>query len=115
MAKPAVHSPTSSVHTAVTVMNTASGPALCPFFAKCDGVMVFDSAGGAMIFYPNRGQTADSMCSLLLEIQPDRVISGFVGAPERTRLCAAGINVRLGSCARSVAELVGDFQDLAVA
>lgn len=103
------------VYTAVTVMNSESGPALCPFFAKCDGVMVFNGAGSAEVFYPNRARTADSMCNLLLEIRPNRLVCGFIAAPERNRLRAAEIEVRLGSCVRSVAELVGGFDDLAVA
>jgi hypothetical protein len=77
--------------------------------------MVFDSAGGATFFYPNRERTADAMCSLLLEIGPHRLVCGFIAAPEQNRLRAAGIEVRLGSCACSVEDLVTGFRDLAVA
>jgi hypothetical protein len=105
----------SSVRTAVTIMHSGSGPALCPFFAKCDGIVVFDTVDGATIFYPNRKRTAEAMCDLLLKIRPNRLVCGFIASPERSKLCAAGIEVRLGSCARPVKELVGAFDALAVA
>ena len=115
MAKLAVGSEVPSMRTAVTVMNSASGPALCPFFGKCDGVMVFDSASAATEFYPNGERTAESMCNLLLEIRPHRLVCGFIAAPEKTKLRAVGIDVRLGSCTRAVAKLVGCFCDLSAA
>ena len=115
MAKVAVGFEVPSVRTAVTVMNSEAGPALSPFFGKCDGVMIFDGAGGAMAFYPNRDCTAESMCNLLLEIRPHRLVCGFIAAPEKTKLRAVGIEVRLGSCTRAVAELVGRFDALVAA
>jgi hypothetical protein len=115
MAKLAIGSEVPSTRTAVTVMNSASGPALCPFFGKCDGVMVFDSASAVTQFYPNGERTAESMCKLLLDIRPHRLVCGFIAAPEKTKLRAAGVEVRLSSCTRAVVELVDRFCDLASA
>jgi hypothetical protein len=105
----------SVLRTAITVMNSESGPALCPFFGKCDGVMVFDSAGGGTAFYPNRDRTAKAMCDLLLKLMHQRLVCGFVAVPERNKLRAAGIEVRLASCTRAVAGLVSQFHELPAA
>ena len=98
--------------TAVTVMNAAATPTLCPFFGRCEGVLFIDSATGSRIFHPNAERTAETLCALLLEEAPERLICGFIGDAERDKLRAAGIEIRMGSCSCSVDELTTCFCDL---
>jgi hypothetical protein len=110
------HSPSVSsetgVGTAVLVMNLDSLPILCPFFTKCDGVLLFGSVGGPKEFHP-RDRTGTKLASdLILELKPRRLICGFIDEPEKEKLRAAGIDVRLGSCNCSVDDLVSSFPSL---
>jgi predicted Fe-Mo cluster-binding NifX family protein len=101
-----------AMRTVITVMNSQAGPTLRPFFGKCDGVLIVDGTANAIVFHPNPDRTAESLCELLLKIKPERLICGFVGAPELKKLRAAGTDVRLGSCIRTIVELIGSFHDL---
>ncbi len=97
---------------AVTVMNAGTGLAQCPFFAKCDGILVFDAATGQRAFHPNPPRTTESLCALILKSRVGGLICGFIGEPEIRSLRAAGIDVRVGSGRCSVEELVACFSDL---
>lgn len=55
---------------------------------------------------------AKPLCELILELRPQRLICGFIDEREKERLCAAGVDIRLGSCAYSVDELVTSFASL---
>jgi predicted Fe-Mo cluster-binding NifX family protein len=101
--------------TAVTVMDGGSDPMLCPFFGKCDGLLLIDADSGRKKFLPNEHRTAVSFCQLVVKASPDRLICGFIGEPEKRNLQAAGIDVRLGSLTYSVDELVACFCDLPAA
>jgi hypothetical protein len=94
------------------VMNSGSTLLLCPFFEKCDGVLLLDAADGSQRFHPRDRSGEKSMCDLLLELKPARIICGFVGGPEKQRIRAAGIDVRLGSCSCPIGELVSSFPSL---
>jgi predicted Fe-Mo cluster-binding NifX family protein len=97
---------------AVTVLDLGLGPAPCPFFGKCDGIVVIDTATGAREFHWNPPRTPESLCDLILASSVDALICGFIGKPAIGRLRAAGIDVRWGSGSRSVDQLVANFRDL---
>lgn len=90
---------------AVTVMDFGSGPAPCPFFGKCYGIVVLDSMTGTREVRSNPSRTPESLCDLILASEVDGLVCGFIAEPEFLRLRAAGIDVRLGSGRRSVEEL----------
>ena len=93
-------------------MNSGSTSLLCPFFAKCDGVLLLNAADRSKEFHPCDRSGAMSMCDLILELRPAQMICGFIPEPEKQRLRAAGIDVRLGSCSCPVDELVTSFSAL---
>lgn len=97
---------------AVVVMYAGSTPLLCPFFSKCDGILLVDSANRSTEFFPGQRSDAKSMCDLILKLRPTRIICGFIDDPEAERLRAAGIDVRLGACTASVENLVASFSTL---
>lgn len=107
--------PHAASRTAVTVMDSGSGPALCPFFGKCDGILLLDTDTGTKEFLRNPPRTPESLCDLILAAKPGRLVCGFVAEPEKRRLRAAGIDVRLGSCTCSPDHLAAGFCDLAEA
>ena len=100
---------------AITVARSGFRSTLCPFFGKCDGVLVFDSDTGAAEFHVNPARTAAAICDLIIAARPTRLICGFIGETEKRKLRTAGIDVRLGSCVRAVEELVASFHELAAA
>jgi len=85
---------------------------LSPFFAKSDGLLIIDPVARRRRYHANAARTSESTCDLILASGAPRLICGFVGAPERDRLHAAGTDVRLASCARTVADLVSSFETL---
>lgn len=112
MSNPALESSSTELRTAVTVMNSGAEPVLCPFFGKCDGLLVLDTASSSTEFCPNEHRTPESLCDLIVEAKPDRLVCGYIGEDEKKRLRAAGIDVRLGSCDCSIDELSACFLDL---
>ena len=110
-----VSTPRVASRIAVTVMESGSGPVPCPFFGRCDGIMVHDADTGARELHRNPPRTPQSLCDLLLATGVDGLICGFISEAEITRLRAAGIDVRLGSGRCSVEELVACFCDLPAA
>lgn len=88
---------------------------LCPFFGKCDGVLVIDPGSGLREFHARGERTAEAMCDLILKSGVHRLVLGFVGGPSAQKLHAAGIDIRLGSCARAVEDLAIGFDDLPAA
>lgn len=97
---------------ALLVMNVGSTPLLCPFFHKCDGVLLINAADGSREFHPRDHSGAKSMCKCILELKPRQLICGFISEPDWEKLRAAGIDVRLGSCNCSIDELVSGFHSL---
>lgn len=108
----AAPAPGAAGRTAIIVVDPGSGPALCPFFGKCDGVILINGADGSSEFRRNEHKTADAICDLLLRLRPERVVCGYIGAAETQRLRAAGIDVRLGSCTCPIDELAACCCDL---
>ena len=98
--------------TAVLVMNSESISLLSPFFGRCDGILLINVADCSKEFHPRDRSGAKSICDLLLELKPSRIICAYIAEPERQRLRAAGIDVRLGSCSCPVDELVTSFSTL---
>lgn len=98
--------------TAVLVINLGSESLLCPFFDRCDGVLVHHTSDGSRDFHPRDRSGAKSMCDLLLELKPDRIICGFIGGPEMQRLRDTGIDIRLGACNCPVNDLLASFSTL---
>ena len=108
-------SSTAAGRTAVLVINSRSTVVLCPFFDKCEGVLMHNSEDGSQEFHPRDRSGAKSMCDLLLTLNPAKLICGFIDEPEKQRLRTAGIDVRLGSCSCSVDELLTSFSSLPAA
>jgi predicted Fe-Mo cluster-binding NifX family protein len=104
--------PEESRRIALLVMRSNMDVALCPFFGKCDGVLVFDPHKKSQEFHVNEQRTATAMCDLILKIGVDRVVSGFIGGTAVQKLRAAGIDVRLGSCSCAVEDLAAGFDGL---
>jgi hypothetical protein len=98
--------------TAMLVINSRSGPTLCPFFAKCDGVLLLDPTGHPREFHRNERLDESSLCDLILALKPIALVCGFIGGAEKLRLHAAGIDIRLGSCSCSIDELFTGFRSL---
>ena len=97
---------------AVTVMDVGSGPAPCPFFGKCDGVVIIDTDSGARRFHQNPLRTPAALCDIVLTSRADGLVCGFIAAPELTRLRVAGIDVRVGTGRSSIEELALRFREL---
>ena len=112
MSDPVADTPAAMFRTAITVMNSSVEPVLCPFFGKCDGILILDGAGGIREYHPNENRTPSALCDLIVSTRPDRLVCGYVSGAERQRLRNAGIDVRLGTCAATVQELSAGFFDL---
>ena len=97
---------------AILVINARSEPVLCPFFRKCDGVLLVDRSGRQTQLHKPDISGDESVCDLVLRLKPDGLICGFVGDAEKERLNAAGIDVRLGSCSCPIDELYAEFDNL---
>jgi hypothetical protein len=112
VAEAASGSTAAAGRTAVLVMNSGSVPLLCPFFNKCDGVLLHNASDHSTDYHPRDRSGAKSMCDMLLELKPDRIICGFVGGPEMQRLRGAGVDIRLGSCSCPIDELLASSSSL---
>jgi hypothetical protein len=97
---------------AILVISARSEPVLCPFFRKCDGVLLVDRSGRQTQLYKPDVSDDESVCDLILRLNPDGLICGFVGDAEKEKLNAAGIDVRLGSCSCPIDELYAEFDNL---
>ncbi len=97
---------------ALLVMNSGGQTALCPFFGKCDGLLVVDTDSGAAKFHACERPSPKSMCDLILRTDADGLVLGFVAGAAARKLRSAGIDIRLGSCACAVQELAAHFDDL---
>jgi len=86
--------------------------ALSPFFGKCGGILLIDRYAGTRSFHGNPSRSSEAVCELVLALKPEGVICGFIAAVARDRLQAAGIDVRIGSCACPIDKLTGIFHTL---
>lgn len=93
------------------VMNSGQGPTLCPLFAQCDGVLLIEP-NGLTSFHPNTKRTARSLSEIVRAIGANRLLCSFIGKAEKQTLRAAGIDIRVGSCACAIGELVASFSTL---
>lgn len=92
-------------------MNAGQGLTLCPVFAKCDGVLLIEP-DGSRGYYPNTEGTARSLSELILNTRSERLLCGFIATGEKKVLRTAGIDIRVGSCACAIDELVASFSTL---
>ena len=115
MAPSSAPSPQLPRATALVVMLVDGEMALCPFFAKCDGVLVIDPDIGDREFHARTQPAAEAMCERILGTGARRLILGFVPGPAARRLRTAGVDIRLGSCACAVEDLAACFDDLPAA
>src|SRR3546814_7530557 len=79
------------------------GPILCPFFACCDGVVVFSADGAIETFPAGQAYGARAIYDVIAESGVERLICGFIAEPCRDLLRARGIDIRLGSCREALA------------
>lgn len=85
---------------------------LSPFFAKSEGLLVVDPGTHTREFRQNPARTTEATCDLILASGTSRLVCGFIAKPDRDNLSAQGIDIRIGSCARSIDALVRDFENL---
>jgi hypothetical protein len=50
-------------------MNSGSMPLLCPFFEKCDGILLINSADGSEEFHPCDQSGAKSACEVIMKLK----------------------------------------------
>lgn len=105
-------SSSAAASTAVLVMKLGPISVLCPFFRNCDGVLLINAANGSKEFHPRDQSGAKLLCDLILELKPRRLICGFIDEPEKQKLRAVGIDVRIGSCSCPLDELVASSSAL---
>jgi hypothetical protein len=89
-----------AARTGVMVAMRAEGPILCPFFARCDGVVVFSADGAIETFPAGPASGERSICDVITESGIERLVCGFI------------VDVRLGSCREAIAALAARFDTL---
>lgn len=97
---------------AVLVARTRGKSVLSPFFAKADGLLLINPSSQATEFRRNSNRTTEATIELILASGIARLVCGFIAKPDLDALSARGIDIRIGSCARSIDALVHDFQNL---
>lgn len=93
-------------------MQSGGESVLCPFFGKCDGVLILDPDSGSREFHPNSDHSTETVCDVILKTGVRRVVLGFIAGPAARKLRAGGVDMRLGSCACNVEELAMCFDSL---
>ena len=101
-----------SRRTALLVMRSNGDTALCPFFGKCDGLLIVDPDSGLREFHANTEHSAETICDLILKAGVHRLVLGFIAGPAARKLRTAGVDMRLGSCACAVEDLALHFDVL---
>ena len=97
---------------AIVVTHSGGSFSLSPFFNRSDGLLLIDTGAGAREFRQRQGATGGDLAAMLMEIKPQKLICGFVRPPDEKRLRKSGVDVRLGSCARSIDDLTANFDRL---
>jgi hypothetical protein len=97
---------------ALLVMRTGGGAVLCPFFGKCDGLVIFDPAKDLHEFCANIKGTPEAICDLVLKTGVQRLVLGLIPGSAVRKLREAGVDIRLGSCACAVEDLATRFNEL---
>src|SRR3546814_12277885 len=104
-----------AVRTGIMVAMRLEGPILCPFFACCDGVVVFSADGAIETFPAGQAYGARAIYDVIAESGVERLICGFIAEPCRDLLRARGFDIRLGSCREAIATLAARFATLPTA
>ncbi len=97
---------------ALLVAHSRGEKMLCPFYAKCDGLLVINRRTLTHDYQANTERTNLSISNLILASGATHVICGFIAPSEKGRLLSFGIDVRIGSCLQSPENLVAGFNDL---
>lgn len=100
---------------AVVVSRSQRKAMLSPFFSKCDGLLIIAPDALGRGYRANTERTSASMCDLILASGITKLLCGFIPEPDRHKLFASGVDIRIGSCARPVETLIRDFDALPVA
>ena len=93
-------------------MDGPEGPILSPFFGKSDGLLFVEPDSGKRQFESNAERTAESLCNLAVARGALRLICGFIGPAHKAQLAGTGMDIRLGSGAMCIDELVAQFATL---
>ena len=101
-----------SRETGLLVIRSDGDSVLCPFFGKCDGLLIINSDNGSHEFHANTDRSAEKMCDVILKTGVHRLVLGFIAGPAARKLRVAGIDIRLGSCACAVEDLAECFDAL---
>ena len=101
--------PCAASRIAILVMDAGSRPVLSPFFGNCDGILLFDADTATTAFLRNPSRKPESVCDSILAAKPDRLVCGFIAKPEKRKLQAAGVDVRLGSCTFTLDQFAASF------
>ena len=101
VANAAARSSVAVVRTAVLVMNSGSVPLLCPFFEKCDGIFLTNSADGSKEFRPCDRSSAKSAHDVILKLKPDGLSVASLMDQTRGSFGPPGL-VQLFSCRQRV-------------
>jgi hypothetical protein len=98
--------------TGIMVAMRPEGPILCPFFARCDGLVVFAADGAIETFPADPARGEQAMCDLISKCRVERLVCGFIAEPYRALLRARGVDIRLGSCREAIPALAARFDAL---
>jgi len=71
-----------------------------------------DPGNGQNDFLPNNSQDSDALCDQIIRSGVKCVICGFIDEKAKALLRSKGVDLRLGSCACPVEELVTNFDML---
>lgn len=104
-----------TVRTGIMVAMRLEGPILCPFFACCDGVVVFSADGAVETFPASQAYGERAIYDIIAASGVERLVCGFIAEPCRNLLLARGIDIRLGSCREAIATLAARFDTLPIA
>src|SRR3546814_11014075 len=92
-----------AVRTGIMVAMRLEGPILCPFFACCDGVVVFSADGAIETFPAGQAYGARAIYDVIDECGVERLICGFIAVPCRYLLRSPRLDISLGPCPAAIA------------
>src|SRR3546814_10743243 len=93
-----------AVRTGIMVAMRLEGPILCPFFACCDGVVVFSADGAIETFPEGQAYGALAIYDVIAESGVERLICSLIAESSRDLLSDRGIDTRVASCDQPTAQ-----------
>jgi hypothetical protein len=97
--------------TAMLVINTHSGLVLCPFFAKCDGVLLIDQKNTSTEFHQNNRLDAQSLCDLIVALKPGALVCALSVKPKNAGCAVRGSMFVLAPAAALSTSWLPDFRN----